>query len=79
MTTIEEKKMQLELSSKIAKKLIEAGLSEIDSITQEKVFELTGEDYILSLKKESDLDYKKWDMFFTLLKFDFAYQLRIRK
>lgn len=88
MTTIEEKKMQLKLSAKMAEKLIAAGLKSIDSLSKEDVWNMTGEDYILQLEKLSekeyekaekkDEDYKTWNMFFTLLKFDFAYQLRAK-
>lgn len=86
MTTIEEKKMQLELSAKIAAKLISSGLKGIETLTQEDVWKMSGEDYILKLEnlsdedykkaEKKDLDYKTWNMFFTLLKFDFVYQLR---
>jgi transcriptional regulator with XRE-family HTH domain len=89
MTTIEEKKMQLELSGKIAKELIAKGFEDIEPLTKETIHMMTREncgDYILSLPRLSneefekaekkDTDYKTWNMFSTLLKFDFAYYRR---
>lgn len=89
MTTIEEKKMQLELSGKIAKELIEKGIEDIEPLTKETIHMMTREncgDYIISLPRLSDeefekaekkdTDYKTWNMFFTLLKFDFTYYSR---
>jgi hypothetical protein len=89
MTTIEEKKMQLELSNKITKELIAKGVEDIEPLTKETIHMMTREncgDYILSLPRLSneefekaekkDTDYKTWNMFSTLLKFDFAYYRR---
>lgn len=90
MTTIEEKKMQLELSGKIAKELIAKGITNIEDLTKESIHNLTSKtcgDYILDLPilsdkeferaEKNDIGYKSWNMFFTLLKFDFAYYLRV--
>lgn len=86
MTTIEEKKMQLDLSRKIAKELIAKGVKNIDDLSKKDIHKITQEncgDYILSLKELSEANYlqmekqdeghKTWNLFFTLLKFDFAF------
>jgi hypothetical protein len=86
---IKEKKMQLELSSQIAKELIAKGIEDIEPLEKETIHMMTHEkcgDYILSLPQLSDeefekaekknTDYKTWNMFSTLLKFDFAYYRR---
>ena len=89
MNIIEEKKMQLELSGKIAKELIAKGVEDVKPLTRETIHMMTREncgDYILSLpvvsEKEYDKyekrneDYKTWNMFHTLLKLDFVYAQR---
>lgn len=86
MTTIEEKKMQLELSGKIAKELIAKEVKDIEPLTKETIHMMTREkcgDYILSLPvlsekdfekaEKKDAEHKSWNMFFTLLKFDFTF------
>lgn len=90
MNTIEEKKMQLELSGKIAKELIAKGIEDIKPLNKETIHMMTREncgDYILSLPilsddefekaENNDTDHKSWNMFFTLLKFDFTYYSKI--
>lgn len=86
MNIIEEKNMQLKLSDEIAKELLSKGVENIDSLTKETIHMMTKEkfgDYILSLNRVSEEEYKKlekqdkdfktWNMFFVLLKFDFEY------
>lgn len=83
------KKMQLDLSSKIAKELLKKGLKEIDYLTRETIHMMTKGtcgDYIMSLKVVEDDEMERlsrrnqehttWNMFFTNLKFDVAYQTR---
>ena len=89
MNIIEEKKLQLELSGKIAKELISKGVEDVKPLTRETIHMMTSEtcgDYILNLPVVSEKeyekyekrneDYKTWNMFHTLLKLDFVYAQR---
>jgi hypothetical protein len=89
MDIIEEKKMQLELSTKIAKSLIAKGIADIEPLTKETIHMISREtcgDYILNLPRLSNEEFQKaeqestahrtWNMFFTLLKFDFNFYRR---
>jgi len=89
MSIIEEKKMQLKLSGKIAKELIAKGIKDIKPLTRETIHMMTKDtcgDYILSLPVVLEKEYEKyekrngdcktWNMFHTLVSFDFEYTKR---
>lgn len=80
------KEQQIILSNEIAKELIEKNITDISFMTKKEIHNITHEkcgDYILSLPELSDnefqkaeknnTDYKSWNYFEAILKFDFNF------